>query len=142
MAESPFRPFGPFTESPLGTRYGGQILAQAPVQVALPFGSTVKRYSVMPLAVVRTVPTELMVVVPTLTEPPEAAPATPATPANPATPSAAPASAKEAFRREVPARICMSPLSVGPLGPSVMHRLLEDYGPGRREDCGGTDAAT
>jgi hypothetical protein len=56
MVEKSFSPWGALILSPLGTRTGGHTLAHSPVQVTFPFGSAVKRYSVSPLAVVKTVP--------------------------------------------------------------------------------------
>jgi hypothetical protein len=78
--ERPLMPFGPDTCEPLAARSGGQILAHAPVHVAIPFGSSAKRYSVRPDAVVRTVPTPATLAVETLTVLPRVvvAPADPA----------------------------------------------------------------
>ena len=64
--ERPLTPFGPDTCAPLAARSGGQILAHAPVHVAVPL-SSVKRYSVRPDAVVSTVPTPATLAVETLT---------------------------------------------------------------------------
>jgi hypothetical protein len=43
MSENPFTPLGPAMCAPFEASTGGQILAQAPVQVAVPDGSLAKR---------------------------------------------------------------------------------------------------
>ena len=66
-SDRPFTPFGPDTCAPFEARRGGQMPAQAPLQLAV-FGlSSAKRYRVRPDDVVSTVPIPAILAVEILT---------------------------------------------------------------------------